>query len=356
MAWLVRVCHTETGNREGILPIENPPWARKLNASGTGQASFVVGDLDSVGMPGRYLSEPILRTLVFEESGVPVFAGIIWDRVYDRDAGKVTVSYADINSIFGKRLVAAYSSAGMQGTSLGWAGLSLGTQVKRAITAATAGARFALPIILPPDVAGSASSEYKGYHMPIAADVIRDLIETQYGPDVDFIPEYSGPDGALRHRLVVSPAPSLLVWNLTAPKDGAVGLTITEDARDVANHVIGTGQGTEVDMLVRSAISGASPYPALVKVVNHSQESAPGRLQALVDAELEAALKPVEQWSFSVVIGEEYKLSQLFPGAGVRAYMQGDPWMDDGFYNLRLIGFSGDFGRTVKLEFQPMEA
>lgn len=355
MAWIVRSFDTETGNREGILPIENPPWARKLNASGAGQASFVVGDVESAGMPGKYLSEPILRTLVFEESGVPVYAGIIWTRVYDRESGKVTVTYADVNSIFGKRLVAAYSSAGMQGTEVGWNDLSLGTQVKRAIAAATAGARFALPIILPADVAGTADRVYKGYHMPVAADVIKDLIETMHGPDVDFIPEYDG-NGALRHRLVVEPAPSLLVWNLTAPKDGAVGLTVTEDAQNVYNHVIGTGQGTEVDMLVRSAISGASPYPALVKVVNFSQEDDGGRLQAMVDAELAASLAPTEQWSFSVVIGEEYKLSQLYPGAGVRAYMQGDPWMDDGFYHLRLIGFSGDFGAKVKLEFQPMEA
>lgn len=355
MAWIARVFHTQTGNREGILPIENPPWARKLNASGMGQASFYVGDVDSTGMPGRYLSEPILRTLAFEESGVPVYAGIIWTRTYDRDAGKVTVSYADLNSIFGKRLVAAYSSAGVQGTSVGWNDLSLGTQVKRAIAQATTGTTFALPIIYPADVAGSADREYKGYHMPVAADVIEDLIETQYGPDVDFIPEYNSA-GALRHRLVVDPAPSLLVWNLTAPKDGALGLTVTEDANNVANHVIATGQGTEVDMLVRSAISGASPYPGLVKVVNASQETDGARLQAIADAELAANLTPTQQWSFGVVIGEEYKLSQLYPGAGVRAYMQGDPWMDDGFYYLRLIGFSGDFGPKVQLEFQPMEA
>lgn len=355
MAWLVRVCHTETGRREGILPIENPPWARVLNESGTGQASFVVGDVDSSGMPGRYLSEPILRTLVFEESGIPVFAGIIWDRVYDRDKGKVTVSYADINSIFGKRLVAAYSSAGMQGTSVGWSSYSLGTQLKRVIQNATTGTKFALPIVFPADVAGSAAREYKGYHMPITADAMRELIETQYGPDVDFIPEYAS-NGELRHRLVVDPPPSLLVWNLTAPKDGAVGLQVREDAREVVTHVIATGQGTEVDMLVRSAISGASPYPALVKVVNHGQVENGTELQALANAELAANLEPTEQWSFSVIIGEEYKLSQLFPGAGVRAYMQNDPWMDDGFYYLRLIGFSGDFGSKVDLQFQPMEA
>lgn len=355
MAWLVRVVHTETGRREGILPIENPPWARILNASGSGQASFVVGDVDSSGMPGRYLSEPILRTLVFEESGVPVFAGIIWDRVYDRDKGTVSVSYADINSIFGKRLVASFVNAGMQNATMGWSNLSLGTQLKRVIQNATVGTKFGLPIIFPADVSGSATRAYKGYHMPITADAMRDLIETQYGPDVDFIPEYAS-NGDLRHRLVVSPAPSLLVWNLTAPKDGAVGLKVTEDAREVYTHVIATGQGTEADMKVKAAISGASPYPSLVKVVNFGQVEDEAELQAMANAELAASLVPTEQWSFSVIIGEEYKLSQLFPGAGVRAYMQNDPWMDDGFYHLRLIGFSGNFGSKVDLEFQPMGA
>lgn len=355
MAWIVRSFDTETGDREGILPIENGPWVRKLNASGTGQARFVIGDVDSAGMPGKYLTEPILRTLVFEEGGRPQFAGVIWRRVYDRAAATVTLNYADINSIFGKRLVAAYSAAGVQKTEVGWVGLDLQTQLARVIRQATAGARFALPIMLPPDGSGLQDRNYKGYHMPIAMDAMQDLMETQYGPDVDFRPYYN-PDGALRYQLITTPAPSLLVWNLTAPEDGAQGLTVTEDANEVYNHVIGTGEGTEADMLVRSAISGASPYPALVKTVSFSQEKDATVLQALVDAELAACLEPTVQWSFSVILGDDYKLADLYLGAGVRAFVQGDPWIDDGEYHLRLISISGGFGPKVQLEFQPMEA
>jgi len=93
-----------------------------------------------------------------------------------------------------------------------------------------------------------------------------------------------------------------------------------------------------------------------VKVVNFGQEKDPARLKALAEGELKASSKPIEQWSFSVMLGEEYKLSELYPGAGVRAKMQGDPWKPDGEYILRLIGISGNFGPKVQLEFQPMEA
>lgn len=356
MAWVVWSVNTMTGAREGILPVNAGDWARDLNASGTVRASFPVGDAGSVGMPGRYLSEPISRTLVFEWNGTPIAAGIVWVREYDKASSMVTLTCSDPWSIFGKRLVAAYSSAGVQGTSVGWSNLSLSTQVKRAIEQATAGAMFGLPILLPADVAGTVTQTYKGYHFPMLKDVITDLMNTQYGPDIDFLPEWA-PDGKFRWRLLAGePTPALLVWNLTAEKDGAHSLKVTEDGNNVVNHVLATGQGTEVDMLVRSAISGASPYPALVKVANFSQEADGAKLQARADAELAASLVPVEQWSFSVVTGSEYDVTQLRPGVGVRAFVQGDPWISDGRYDLLLVGYSGSLGPDVKLQFQPLGA
>lgn len=356
MGWVVWSVNTATGAREGILPVTAGTWSRTLNASGTGQATFLVGDADSSGMPGRYLTEPVARTLVFEWDGTPIYAGIIWTRTYDRDAATVTVNYADPWSILGRRLVAAYSSAGMQGTSLSYGPLSLGTQVKRAIQAATAGATFGLPIALPADVGGAESRTYHGYHFPKWTDVVNDLMNVQYGPDVDFIPRWSA-SGSFEWLLLAGvPEPALLVWMLTAGKDGATGLTVTEDANNVANHVIATGQGTEVDLITRSAIHGASPYPALVKTVSFSQETSPEVVQAHADAELALAKQPTEQWGFNILTGSEYDVTQLRPGVGVRANISGDPWLADGFRHLRLIGFSGSLDPKVNLQFQPMEA
>lgn len=353
MAWVVWSVNTATGAREGILPIVSGTWSRVLNASGSGQATFLVGDGDSVGMPGRYLSEPVSRTLVFEWDGVPIYAGIIWTRTYDRDSSTVTLTYADPWSILGRRLVAAYSSAGVQGTVLTYGPLSLATQVKRAVEAATAGATFGLPIALPADAAGADTRTYRGYHFPKWSDVVDDLMNVQYGPDVDFLPRWAA-SGSFEWFLAAGvPEPALLVWMLTAGKDGATGLKVTEDASKVANHVLATGQGTEVDMIVKSAISGASPYPALVKVANFSQEADPAVVQAHADAELALSLAPTEQWGFDIMTGSEYDVTQLRPGIGVRANVQGDPWLSDGFRHLLLVGYSGSLEPKVNLQFQP---
>lgn len=356
MGWVVWSVDTATGAREGILSVKDGTWARCLNASGSGQASFVVGDKDSFGMPGRFLTEPVSRTLVFEFNGVPIYAGIIWVRTYDRDASTVTLTYSDPWSILGRRMVAAYSSAGMEDTQISYLNLSLETQVKRAVQAATAGAMFGLPIVLPADVSGVHSRTYYGYHMPRWKDVVEDLMNVQYGPDVDFLPRWSSA-GKFEWVLAAGvPTPGLLVFNIGAGKSGVTGLTVTEDANNVANHVIVSGEGTEVDMLTKAAIHGASPYPALVKTVSFSQEKDPTILQAHADAELELFKQPTEQWSFSIMAGEDHAVTELRPGLGVRAYVQDDPWLTDGMRNLRLISFSGSLAPEVKLQFQPQEA
>lgn len=356
MGWVVWSVDTATGAREGILSVRDGTWARCLNASGSGQASFVVGDSASFGMPGAYLTEPVSRTLVFEWNGTPIYAGIIWTRVYDRDSSTVTLTYADPWSILGKRLVAAYSSAGMEDTQITYLNLSLETQVKRAIQAATAGAMFGLPIVLPADVSGVHSRTYYGYHMPRWKDVVDDLMNVQYGPDVDFLPRW-GSSGAFEWVLAAGvPTPGLLVFSVTAEQSQVTGLTVTEDANNVANHVIASGEGTEVDMLTKSAIHGASPYPALVKTVSFSQEKDGTILQAHADAELDLFKQPTEQWAFSIMAGGDHDVASLRPGVGVRAYVQGDPWLADGMRNLRLIGFSGSLSPSVKLDFQPSGA
>ncbi|MET4095107.1 hypothetical protein [Arthrobacter sp. UYCu712] len=359
MGWVVWSVDTETGAREGIVPLKEGTWACPLDASGLGQGSFFVGDRDSFGMPGDFMTTPVLRTLVFEYDGFPMYAGIIWIRKYDFDASTVHLTYADPNSILGKRLVAPYSSAGMQAAPpLEYGPLSLETQVKRAVQAATAGDMFELPIVLPADMAGVHSRTYYGYHMMKASDVIQDLKEQPYGPDVIFTPRWKpGNPNLFEWVLNIGvPVPGLLVFHVGVKKSGISKLTVTEDANELANHVIATGEGTEAAMLVKSAIHGASEYPALVKTISFPQEKDETVLQALADAELALNKKPVEQWAFNIQAGAEHKLSELRPGLGVRVHVQKNAWLGNGTRNLRLIGVSGSLKPEVTLQFQPMEA
>ncbi|MET4094561.1 hypothetical protein [Arthrobacter sp. UYCu712] len=359
MGKLVWSVDTHTGKKLGLLAPTEATWARMQNASGAGEASFYVGDRDSEGFPGKYLTEPASRTLVFEEDGVPLYGGIIWVQDYDRDAATVTLTYADPWSIFGKRMMCAYSNAGVEKEApLVYGPLSLETQVKRVIQQATAGATFELPLVLPADIPGVHTYTYQNYHLLKAPDAIKVLIETKYGPNTDFLPRWRPSDPTFFEWEVSIgvPAPGLLVFNPTAEESGVSGLKVTRDAQKVANHVIATGQGTEADMLTKAAIHGASPYPALVKTVAFPAVEDPAKLQALADAELELCKDPTAQWSFSIRTGKEegeHQANQLRPGIGVRVNIQGDPWLDDGTTHLLLIAYSGDLSPFVDLQFQP---
>lgn len=355
--WKVWSVDTATGAKKGLVTLKEGTWARALNSSGAGRGSFMVGDKDSFGMPGKYLTNPVESMLVFEFGGIPLYAGVIWTRDYNMNDSTVEVTYADVWSILGKRLVVAYHAEGTQKVHLVFPDLSLETQLKRIIETAVAGAMFGLPLVLPADVAGVYTKTYKGYTMKRWQDAAQDIIDTEYGPDLDFQPRWN-PANPKFLQLVVNigvPVPGLLVFNASVEDSGISDVHVKEDATEVANHVLATGEGSEVELKVKSSIHGASPYPALVKVISNSDEKDLAALKANANADLATFSYPTEQWSFSIQAGKAHGVTELRPGLGVRVNVQDDPWLEDGERHLRLIGYSGDLTPKVSLEFQPGE-
>ena len=124
MAWTVWVCNTTTGERLMRLPAASFSWERVLNSGASGQATFKLADPTFAGLDMRSLTSLVARTLVIEwveAPGVaaePVYAGLIWKRVYDRDTQTLTVEHSDLWSILSRRLLVSQSTTGVEKTKL----------------------------------------------------------------------------------------------------------------------------------------------------------------------------------------------------------------------------------------------
>lgn len=356
MSWRVWSCDTKTGQKLAILPVESFPWSNVLNGSGQGSAGFQLGvPFLGAGMPWRDLCEPIKRTMVIEWDGSPVYAGIIWDWDYDFDARTLSVSHADIWSILSKRLVSGSNAAGIEATKIEHASYSLWRLARAAVEAGTSGgANYALPIFYQGWTAGSEARTYYGYHLPRVLESLQAIMDTDGGPNVVFDPRWSA-DGSRLEWLMRDGADNSpgLEYNLSAPRREIFGVKVARDANNLANVVIGTGEGTEIKLKTRSATDPATQYPAIVKTVSFSQEADLGVLQRNTDAELNASKAPVEQWSAQIHASAAQRVTLLKLGRQVRFYSKGDPMIPDGYHAHRIIEYSGDLSDTVSLQFQP---
>ncbi|MET3349649.1 UNVERIFIED_ORG: hypothetical protein ABID57_001321 [Arthrobacter sp. UYEF1] len=355
MSWRVWACDTKTGQKLAILPAESFPWTNVLNGAGQGSAGFQLGvPFVGAGFPWRDLCEPIKRTLVIEWDGSPVYAGILWDWNYDHDARTLSVNHADIWSILSKRLVSALNAAGIEATKVEHASYSLWRLARASVEAGTSGgANFALPIFYQGWTGGGESRTYHGYHLPRVLESLQAIMNTDGGPDVVFDPRWSTDGSKLEYlmRDGVDTSPGL-EYNLSAPRKEIFGVKVTRDANNVANVVIGTGEGTEVKLTTRSATDPATPYPAIVKTVAFGTEPDLGVLQRNTDAELVASKAPVEQWSAKIHASADQRVTLLKLGRRVRFYSKGDPMIPDGYHTHRIIQYSGDLADVVSLEFQ----
>lgn len=77
-------------------------------------------------------------------------------------------------------------------------------------------------------------------------------------------------------------------------------------------------------------------------------------LQARANADLAVYSKPTEQWSMNMLAGEEPGIAAIQLGSTARLYFRDHGWIDDGWRNLRIIGFSSDMSERVPFSVQPV--
>jgi hypothetical protein len=351
-----RVWSVSTANwtDKALITTKDCPWSRAPNGGASHTAVFNVNDEATAEHMKAGLLDPLDRVIVVEDGGVVTYAGIIWEDEYDKDAQTLQVTHDDFWSLTDLRLISEDRTAAIRAWKKTYSGLSYDTIAKRIMQLATSGIGRTIPIRYEDDYTGGETRTYHGYNLDTALDALTEIMDLDDGPDIDFRPEWAE-DGSLRWTMRtgdLSPEGQTIEVNLAAPKTDLKEIKYQRSARNLATLQVGIGEGSGVDMLVRTA--GGPGAFALEVVEEFKNIKDNTQLQKNTTSAL-AARKLITQIDFSIRADSPRfgNMWDLKPGTLVRWYSQGDPQIPDGWHLSEIIKYSGNVNSDwIKLELQ----
>lgn len=357
---------------------------RKLNASGTGSATFrypdYTGFVDYV-----QLTQMWKRVFVVFYNSAVVYAGLITNRS-DDGKGTITINYSDFRSITARRTTNGedgYTRANYTDTLNNYSYANIIALLLR-LTVQGPAANWAMPFVYPiidtTDTAGttpigllahdgSFSRVYYDYEGHVIEATITELQNTEGGPDTDYVPSLVG--GILTHtaRIGTAAAPQLsgplFEFNMSVPETGLLDVTYAEDGSLMATDVTMMGKGSG---LIRpyGVARVDNDLPALAVIKQDTSLETDDQAAEHARALLAAYSTPTVQWTASMHADGSPDtngnptgplVSDLQLGATFRLrYAQQRGLIAAGVHDLRMIGFTVDQTNTVKLSIQPVGA
>lgn len=346
---------TKTWGDRVELDVISAPWGGAMNAGTSGSVTLNLADPGVAEVAGLNDLYPGTRCIVIEYAGVVLDAGIIWEADYDRDTMKLSVSYEHpVWSLLALRLISEIRDQNIVTWKKIYTGLSYRTMVKRLVTLATTGTARTLPLVLPADVAGSVSRTYYGYNTDVALDAIREIMDQDTGPDVDFRPRWKS-DGTLEFVMRCGDLTAGTVEvDFTADDPGARGLGIKTSARELATQVFAVGEGSGLKMKVRESQSAnIADYPQMEHIEQFKNIKDTADLYQAAASELVSRNGTVRQLRCELDLrSDAWDVSMLQPGMVLRWYIRDDPYFVNGWREWEVLKYSGDSNtHWVKLEF-----
>lgn len=335
-----------TGSVIDRLPMSAFSYERLLSAGGGGQitipfeSSYTKTQLAS-------LVQEWSRIIVLERDGRVEYMGYVLGVQYKRGASMVTLKLGDIWSMFGRRFAVDHTAPKVELWKTTVTG-NLAFQAAQAVLRGRSGSASPdsqFPVTIPSFTGGvSVARTYYGYHLEYVSDVLDDLMTE--GLDLYFEPQWAS-SGASTWWMRGGPAWSSGVSHeffVTADRSEVAGFSASTDGARVTNNADRIGEGSEVDMLVRSNRNAASPYPLLELASESKTVSDPAQLAAMAAQDLITYGTPTSQWDMSV-LGD----SPVNVGDTVRLHFDGDPWIPDGWHTRRVVKVSASVpGPDVK--------
>ncbi|QSZ49415.1 hypothetical protein [Arthrobacter sp. D5-1] len=337
--------------------IELPAMAfnggRALNTGSRGSATFKVKEPAVAEVLSLSSIQLMERALVATWNENAVYAGFLVDADEDQDAGTLTVQHEDIWWILARRYLLSIRGNGDQSAPpIRWSNVTLASLANLIVNKLLTGdpvSRYNLPVITTATEAGSESREYFGYEFLNGAAALDDIITADGGPNVEFDCNWNGPslEWVMRSGLLNA---GLWEWDSTAARTEVHKLKLQTNAQNMVNKVIGTGEGSERDRLVRDAADFSRPIPALERVTNFGSKTIE-ELQARTTSGLLASNDPTQQLSFSIPTTGTVSVADLRLGGTARVKSSGFYYLDAGWHDWRLISF--DFDKDwINLQFQ----
>lgn len=331
------------------------PWGRKLGEGSGYSTDFVLSDPDVAATVGKL--EPESRALIVDYDGVIMYCGLITDDDYDHDTQTLKIDHEDLMwMLMELRLIAQDRTSSMPSWKQTYSGLEYDTIIKRVVQLATTGAGRNVPMVYEADYTGGRSRTYNGYNADSALDAIEEIMNLENGPDVDFRPRWNAARDGVEFILrtgFMNPDGNMIEINFSADQSPGQRLKRKRSGQERATQVIAIGEGSGVDMKVRSA--GGSGSFALERAEQSKNIKDGTQLSEFAQGELSTRGSLVTQYSCDIDMSSPAIKTfwDLQPGTTFRWYVSGDPAITTGWRESTIIEFSGDLESDfVHIEMQ----
>lgn len=361
------ICDTRTGAKLARVLPSAGFFKRVLCGSGSGEHTFRLGFGKRTREQWRALTQPWARSLVIEEDGVVVYAGLISKRRHKWKVWAFTVSHVDMRELFRRRFPFGVNSYwAVQNVTPGKlviTGKSQRAVVGKLMQQSLVGPydTWSLPIVYPnPEESGPITVTFENYLLRSTYDLFEDIQNTDGGPDIDFVPRWSA-GGTLEWFLEVGTpsAPYITkpqkTFNATVAEPALFDVTYDEDATDQLTGIFSVGAGSEALTAVGgTGLGNSATVPAMDIVETHKAETSTDALASLSAAGLLTLGHPTVQIGMSMLESTKRNLGTMPVGTMMHTYYQDEPWIPDGWIDTQIIAYSGDMTKKVTFETQPL--
>lgn len=367
--WRVMVAETVTGNiLADITPRDVPAFTRKITDKGTWTVNVVPDDNPDVDLHS-YVTAGRYSWLILYGSSV-VQAGPTFTYTYTENTRTLSVSGTGIQGLLDRRVLRnptgtiAIVDSSQDLTLTG----SLRDIARQIVSADLTQAGYGLPIDLPAAETGTDTRTYFGYDLATAWTRLDELSKVDQGPELDFAPYLVSGANQIRWQFntggpLLGDQASAAVWDY-----GGALSAIDVDSNGSASPCTRAwikGSGSERALLTGFAENDtliSEGYPPTDYVDgNHTSVTDQDTLDSYADVDLVQLSGAVDTFKCSVRIdGTGAGGHVVSPELGTWSLgdqptfgVSGHPWIPDGQYRLRVMGYSNQDYASVALEVQP---
>lgn len=356
-------------------------WSNAFDGPGTLDGTFPVSARKADGskywpdiLSDTAPAKQFMAVSYTDSLGVETFleGGPIWTTNHNDPAGTFQIGAAGLWSYFDHRKVMPVLAAGDNPAlaTVAYTTAELSLQAKRLVELAASHTGGDLPIVLPSDAdlggVGSAHVRtYPGYELGWTGERLRQLIEVEGGPEIQFVPRRRADDPRFIEwvmRIGVPPSMMLTqsgspwVFDRSVPRGGVLELSVATDGSQQSFRSWSSGQGdaeTKVIGRAEDLTLVNAGWPLLEnEVTSNDNVVLLATLDAAAGEDVARGSRPLRTYTLKVDRDARPNVGQYRPGDLATIRVKNHDTLPDGDIEVRIVSLSGDTSAQVSVSVE----